>query len=73
MIKLMNTFLFVYTELFSVIYNTTKETESFHALQKKCDNWIWELSIMKLQLSKYIKWISENKGHTKQWKTDTRP
>lgn len=71
MIELVNILLSTYTELFSVIYNTTNETESFRALQEKYDNRLWELPITKLQLSKYIKWISGNKRHAKLGKTDT--
>lgn len=52
MIKLVSTLLYTYTELFSVKYNTTNETESFHAPQEKYDSWLWELPITKLQQSK---------------------
>lgn len=61
MIKLVNTLLYTYTEVFSVKYNPTNETESFHALQEKYDSPLWELPITKLRQSKYIKQISENR------------
>lgn len=47
MIKLVSTLLYTYTELFSVKYKPTNETESFHALQEKYDSPLWELPITK--------------------------
>jgi len=35
MIKLVNTLLSTYTELFSAIYNTTNKRDFFHDLQEK--------------------------------------